>query len=63
MKSFALLAVAGAQLAFAHFGLVYPSWRTDSLKTEDPTISQWTYPCKSQKSLSLPFPLNPNQLC
>ncbi|CAG9989754.1 unnamed protein product [Clonostachys byssicola] len=40
------LALASAQIAAAHYGLVYPEWRADTLNApEDSTLSQWTYPC------------------
>ncbi|KAH7034618.1 uncharacterized protein B0I36DRAFT_346528 [Microdochium trichocladiopsis] len=39
-------ALAGAQLASAHFGLVYPPWRADTLSEESEEIySQWEHPC------------------
>ncbi|KAK2024640.1 hypothetical protein LX32DRAFT_696993 [Colletotrichum zoysiae] len=47
MASKILLAALGAaNLASAHFGLVYPSWRADTLSAANEEIySQWTYPC------------------
>jgi hypothetical protein len=30
----------------AHFKLDYPTWRGEALETEDPTISEWFYPCE-----------------
>jgi hypothetical protein len=44
MKSIALL--VAAQLASAHFGLVYPEWRANTLDSENEEYSQWTYPCE-----------------
>ncbi|KAI1202874.1 hypothetical protein F5X97DRAFT_286007 [Nemania serpens] len=35
---------AAVELASAHFGVVYPAWRADSL-AENTTFSQWNYPC------------------
>lgn len=41
-----LLALGAANLAAAHFGLAYPSWRADTLKgTNETGYSQWLYPC------------------
>lgn len=41
-------ALAAAQVANAHFGLVYPEWRADTLSEEnEEKYSQWTYPCQS----------------
>ncbi|GKT42995.1 uncharacterized protein ColSpa_03176 [Colletotrichum spaethianum] len=41
-----LVALGAANLASAHFGLTYPSWRADTLtESNDTTYSQWTYPC------------------
>ncbi|EFQ25686.1 uncharacterized protein GLRG_00830 [Colletotrichum graminicola M1.001] len=41
-----LVALGAANLASAHFGLVYPSWRADTLSEVNEEIySQWTYPC------------------
>ncbi|KAK1958518.1 hypothetical protein LY78DRAFT_591926 [Colletotrichum sublineola] len=41
-----LLALGAANLASAHFGLTYPTWRADTLSEENEKIySQWTYPC------------------
>lgn len=38
--------LAAAQLASAHFGLVYPPWRVDTLAEANEEIySQWEYPC------------------
>ncbi|KAJ6442787.1 expression library immunization antigen 1 [Purpureocillium lavendulum] len=45
-----LLALAAAQGAVAHFGIVYPSWRADTLADEEnSTYSQWTYPCNIRR--------------
>lgn len=42
-----ILVLAIAQVAFAHFGLVYPEWRVDTLSEEnEEKYSQWNYPCK-----------------
>ncbi|KAK5656982.1 hypothetical protein OQA88_3505 [Cercophora sp. LCS_1] len=40
----AILLLAVAQLASAHFGLTYPTWRSATLGTGH-NYSQWTYPC------------------
>ncbi|KAK7407847.1 hypothetical protein QQX98_009962 [Neonectria punicea] len=41
-----LLALAAAKAVSAHFGLVFPEWRVDTLSEEnEATYSQWTYPC------------------
>ena len=43
-----LLALATVQAVSAHFGLVFPAWRADTLSEEnEERYSQWTYPCKS----------------
>ncbi|KAK3395790.1 hypothetical protein B0T20DRAFT_382380 [Sordaria brevicollis] len=46
VSSTILLAAAAAiaPLASAHFGLEYPEWRADTLKS-DSNYSQWQYPC------------------
>jgi hypothetical protein len=44
-----VLALAAAQVATAHYGLIYPEWRADTLDTpEDSEYNQWVYPCTSQ---------------
>ncbi|KAH6608883.1 hypothetical protein Trco_002229 [Trichoderma cornu-damae] len=41
-----LLALAASQAVHAHFGLVYPEWRADTLAEEnEDKYSQWDYPC------------------
>ncbi|KAM0217799.1 hypothetical protein ACHAPA_001330 [Fusarium lateritium] len=41
-----LLGLATVQAVSAHFGLVFPSWRADTLSEEnEEKYSQWTYPC------------------
>ncbi|RSM21053.1 hypothetical protein CDV31_000101 [Fusarium ambrosium] len=41
-----LLALATVQAVSAHFGLVFPAWRADTLSEEnEERYSQWTYPC------------------
>ncbi|KAK7415521.1 hypothetical protein QQZ08_012319 [Neonectria magnoliae] len=41
-----LLALAAAKAVSAHFGLVFPEWRVDTLSEEnEANYSQWTYPC------------------
>ena len=41
-----VLALAAAQAVNAHYGLLYPEWRADTLNAEDDSeLSQWTYPC------------------
>lgn len=48
MMSKTLLALAAAQAVSAHYGLIYPPWRVDTLDLpEDSEYSQWTYPCTS----------------
>ncbi|CRK10090.1 hypothetical protein BN1708_009903 [Verticillium longisporum] len=43
-KSFLTLASAG--LAAAHYSVLYPDWRADTLEdTEETGYSQWTWPC------------------
>ncbi|EEY21151.1 conserved hypothetical protein [Verticillium alfalfae VaMs.102] len=43
-KSFLTLASAG--LAAAHYSILYPDWRADTLEdTEETGYSQWTWPC------------------
>ncbi|KAM0329249.1 hypothetical protein ACHAQA_004552 [Verticillium albo-atrum] len=43
-KSF--LALASAGLAAAHYSVLYPEWRGDTLEDTDETgYSQWTWPC------------------
>ncbi|KAM7207237.1 hypothetical protein V8F20_002503 [Naviculisporaceae sp. PSN 640] len=44
MKFTALAVLATAQLATAHYGLLYPEWRFDTL-SGDERYSQWEYPC------------------
>ena len=56
LKSLALLAVA--QLASAHFGLEYPTWRTDTLSNEDGPYSQWIYPCEFLRAAQCNRPLH-----
>ncbi|KAF7559234.1 hypothetical protein G7046_g4913 [Stylonectria norvegica] len=42
----ALLAMAVAKIATAHFGLEFPEWRIDTLAEEnEEKYSQWTNPC------------------
>lgn len=46
MMSKTLLALAAAQAVSAHYGLIFPPWRVDTLDLpEDSEYSQWTYPC------------------
>ncbi|KAM0253502.1 hypothetical protein ACHAP5_000531 [Fusarium lateritium] len=41
-----LLGLATVQAVSAHFGLVFPTWRADTLSEEnEEKYSQWTYPC------------------
>ncbi|KAF5027113.1 hypothetical protein F66182_778 [Fusarium sp. NRRL 66182] len=41
-----LLSLATVQAVSAHFGLVFPPWRADTLSAEnEDRYSQWTYPC------------------
>ncbi|KAL4730752.1 hypothetical protein ACLX1H_002790 [Fusarium chlamydosporum] len=41
-----LLGLATVQAVSAHFGLVFPTWRADTLSEEnEDRYSQWTYPC------------------
>ncbi|KAJ4263648.1 hypothetical protein NW762_006472 [Fusarium torreyae] len=41
-----LLSLATVQAVSAHFGLVFPAWRADTLSEEnEDRYSQWTYPC------------------
>ncbi|KAI6769525.1 hypothetical protein HG530_004154 [Fusarium avenaceum] len=41
-----LLSLATVQAVSAHFGLVFPAWRADTLSEEnEEKYSQWTYPC------------------
>ncbi|KAM5355306.1 hypothetical protein ACJ41O_001952 [Fusarium nematophilum] len=41
-----VLALAAAQAVSAHFGLVFPEWRGDTLSEEnEDRYNQWTYPC------------------
>ncbi|KAJ4137385.1 hypothetical protein NW768_002972 [Fusarium equiseti] len=41
-----LLGLATVQAVSAHFGLVYPTWRDDTLSEKnEEKYSQWTYPC------------------
>ncbi|KAH7256362.1 hypothetical protein BKA59DRAFT_389338 [Fusarium tricinctum] len=41
-----LLGLATVQAVSAHFGLVFPAWRADTLSEEnEEKYSQWTYPC------------------
>jgi hypothetical protein len=43
----ALLALVGAQAVSAHFGLVNPEWRGDTLSdSANPKFNQWLYPCE-----------------
>lgn len=44
MAGAAFLLLAVAQLATAHFGLEYPTWRSNTLGSGH-NYSQWTYPC------------------
>ena len=48
MRTSVLLLLGGTQLASAHFGLSYPSWRADTLKDTNVTgYNQRNYPCAS----------------
>ncbi|KAJ1330914.1 DUF6595 domain-containing protein [Microdochium nivale] len=39
-------ALAGAQIASAHFGIIYPPWRADTLsEAGEEVYSQWDRPC------------------
>ncbi|KAJ4016431.1 hypothetical protein NW752_003558 [Fusarium irregulare] len=41
-----LLGLATVQAVSAHFGLVFPTWRDDTLSEKnEEKYSQWTYPC------------------
>ncbi|EHK19093.1 uncharacterized protein TRIVIDRAFT_50670 [Trichoderma virens Gv29-8] len=41
-----LLGLAAVQSVTAHFGVVYPEWRADTLAAEnEDKYSQWNYPC------------------
>ncbi|KAM0238138.1 hypothetical protein ACHAPO_004016 [Fusarium lateritium] len=41
-----LLGLATVQAVSAHFGLVFPTWRADTLSEEnEDRYNQWTYPC------------------
>ncbi|KAF5003648.1 hypothetical protein FDECE_9819 [Fusarium decemcellulare] len=41
-----LLTLAAVQAVSAHFGLVFPAWRADTLAEEnEDRYSQWTFPC------------------
>ncbi|KAM0343237.1 hypothetical protein ACHAPU_008830 [Fusarium lateritium] len=41
-----LVGLATVQAVSAHFGLVFPTWRADTLSEEnEEKYSQWTYPC------------------
>ncbi len=59
----ALVLLAAAHLASAHFGIEYPEWRADTLKSGT-NFSQWLYPCEAHLScfvhgrqlLTFPFP-------
>ncbi|KAK0735135.1 hypothetical protein B0T26DRAFT_633024 [Lasiosphaeria miniovina] len=44
LAAFILVAAAGAQLASAHFGIEYPTWRANTLSSST-NYSQWTQPC------------------
>lgn len=49
------LALAAAQAVSAHFGLIYPEWRADTLTDdENSTYNQWDYPCTFHSSLNSP---------
>ncbi|RYO79758.1 hypothetical protein DL764_009985 [Monosporascus ibericus] len=38
--------LAGAKLSSAHFAIIYPEWRADTLSVEEgSTYDQWVYPC------------------
>lgn len=42
-----LVALGLANVVTAHFGLVFPEWRADTLSEEgEAKYSQWSYPCK-----------------
>lgn len=59
-----LIGLATVQAASAHFGLVFPTWRADTLTEEnEDRYSQWTYPCMCNRMLSLHFPLLTNTRC
>lgn len=46
MMSKTVLALAAAQVATAHFSVVYPDWRGDTMShEEDSEFDQWVYPC------------------
>lgn len=49
MLSKSLLALAAAGLSSAHYTLLYPEWRGDSLDTES-DYTQWERPCKQPPS-------------
>ena len=49
-----LLGLATVQAVSAHFGLVFPTWRDDTLSEKnEEKYSQWTYPCKKPHVLKL----------
>lgn len=50
-----LLALAAAKAATAHFGLVFPEWRADTLSEEGEAVySQWNNPCTLPLAHNLP---------
>lgn len=51
MMTKTLLALAAAQVATAHYGLIYPEWRADTL-ADDTEFDQWVHPCMSQLRIS-----------
>jgi hypothetical protein len=60
MKFQLLASVAASQLVAAHFGLLYPEWRGDTL-AEDTEFDQWMYPCKlAAPLLRIVHPLRPH---
>ncbi|KAI1163224.1 hypothetical protein F5B18DRAFT_651948 [Nemania serpens] len=44
MRASLISLFAAVELVSAHFGVVHPPWRADSL-AENTTYSQWNYPC------------------
>jgi hypothetical protein len=51
-----LLGLAAVQAVTAHFAVVYPEWRADTLAEEnEDKYSQWDYPCTSRLSHLIPL--------
>jgi hypothetical protein len=59
-----LLGLATVQAVSAHFGLIFPTWRADTLSEEnEDRYNQWTYPCTYYCMLSLYFSLLTKTRC